>query len=109
MHRICTHCQVSSIGTLDSWCRASGNFLSFRLFWKLPSSSSITPSHNLLINVFTLSQAATASPNGASIRCTKLHGPGVVILGDAAHGVTPALGQVRPSSVAQIQFNIEVK
>ncbi len=38
-------------------------------------------------------QEARASPNGASIRCSKLHGPSTVILGDAAHGVTPALGQ----------------
>ena len=40
-----------------------------------------------------LLQAARAAPNGASIWCSKLHGPNTVILGDAAHGVTPALGQ----------------
>ena len=38
-------------------------------------------------------QDARAAPNGASILCSKLHGPNTVILGDAGHGVTPALGQ----------------
>jgi len=36
---------------------------------------------------------AKSTPNGASVKCSKLHGPSTVILGDAAHGVTPALGQ----------------
>lgn len=42
---------------------------------------------------FECPQEAKAAPNGASVRCSKLHGPRTVILGDAAHGVTPALGQ----------------
>lgn len=45
------------------------------------------------MNVPSALQDARAVPNGASILCSKLHGPNTVILGDAAHGVTPALGQ----------------
>ena len=30
---------------------------------------------------------------GTSLNCSKLHGPSTVLLGDAGHSVTPALGQ----------------
>ena len=30
---------------------------------------------------------------GAMVECSKLHGPCAVLIGDAAHGVTPSLGQ----------------
>ena len=37
------------------------------------------------------------NPWGKVVRCNQLHGPGCVLLGDAAHPVTSALGQVRQS------------
>ena len=38
-------------------------------------------------------QDAPLSRSGASLKCSKLHGPSTVLLGDAGHSVTPALGQ----------------
>ncbi|KAF8072714.1 kmo [Scenedesmus sp. PABB004] len=35
----------------------------------------------------------TPSPAGKRIRCSRLDGPGVLLLGDAAHAVTPVFGQ----------------
>uniref|UniRef100_A0A383WAT6 FAD-binding domain-containing protein n=1 Tax=Tetradesmus obliquus TaxID=3088 RepID=A0A383WAT6_TETOB len=37
--------------------------------------------------------AATPSPAGKRVRCSRLDGPGVLLLGDAAHAVTPVFGQ----------------
>ncbi|GAX76027.1 hypothetical protein CEUSTIGMA_g3470.t1 [Chlamydomonas eustigma] len=40
-----------------------------------------------------------ASPAGKRIRCSQLGAPGVVLLGDAAHAVTPVFGQGANSSL----------
>mmetsp|Transcript_13708 Transcript_13708/g.29448 ORF Transcript_13708/g.29448 Transcript_13708/m.29448 type:complete len:647 (+) Transcript_13708:128-2068(+) len=37
--------------------------------------------------------AAPWSQGGAWVRCSQLHGPRVILLGDAAHAVSPSLGQ----------------
>lgn len=37
--------------------------------------------------------AAPWSGAGAWVRCSQLHGPRVVVVGDAAHAVSPLLGQ----------------
>ena len=38
-------------------------------------------------------QTSPLTKYGATVRCSKLHGPSTVLLGDAAHGVTPQMGQ----------------
>jgi kynurenine 3-monooxygenase len=54
---------------------------------KLPRAST----HSALQHAHT--RAAAALPAGKRIKCSQLHGPGVLLLGDAAHAVTPVFGQ----------------
>ena len=38
-------------------------------------------------------QGVRANRVGATVRCSTVRAPGVVIIGDAAHGVRPTMGQ----------------
>ena len=52
-------------------------------------------------------QGARPSLQGASVKCSTITAPGVVLLGDAAHGVRPTMGQVLPwSGLSYLHVNI---
>ena len=53
----------------------------------------------------TLVRQLTAAPwswAGAWVRCSQLHGPRVVVVGDAAHAVSPSMGQGCNSALEDI-------
>ncbi len=50
-------------------------------------------------------EAQPPSSFGQIVRCSRFHGPRVIIIGDAAHCVTSTLGQVR-SHILSASFHI---
>lgn len=38
-------------------------------------------------------------PTGTRVACTQLHGPGMVLIGDAAHGISPRIGNGMTSAL----------
>ena len=50
-----------------------------------------------------------AYPTGVRVRCSSLHGPGMVLIGDAAHGVTPRTGNGMTAALEDAQLLDEVR